>query len=110
MTIDGYAYIPNASEPGQLMLHIDSVPVDGPYWILEVGPINSSTKLYEWAVVSDPTMLSLFILARDAETFSEKYESDVLALVKSLGFTGALNSPVKLYQGSDCKYENGSKK
>ena len=39
MTIDGYAYIPDSSEPGKLLLHFDSVPTDGPYWILEYGPI-----------------------------------------------------------------------
>ena len=78
-TIDGYAYQPDASKPGQLKLHIDSVPVDGPYYILSLGPINAG-GLYDWAVVSDPFGLSLFILARDPG------EWGIIYIKKSYGF------------------------
>jgi apolipoprotein D and lipocalin family protein len=104
-TIDGYAYQPDATKPGQLKLHIDSVPVDGPYYIYALGPINAETKLYDWAVVSDPFMLSLFILSRDHAVFVEKYEKDVLALVESLGFTSSMSKPIVVPQGASCKYE-----
>jgi lipocalin len=107
MSIDGYAYYESAAaakmEPGQLKLHFDVTPVDGSYWVLALGPIVNG--FYEWAVVSDPTMLSLFILARDVETFYSLYEQEVIALVESLGFTKAWNKPLPLYQGDDCNYE-----
>lgn len=106
LTIDGYAYQPDATKPGQLKLHIDSVPVDGPYYIYALGPINTQTKLYEWAVVSDPFKLSLFILSRDHTVFVDKYEKDVLALVSSLGFTSSMTKPIAVPQGGDCKYES----
>ena len=106
-TVDGYAYYKSpeaaAAEPGQLMLHFDIAPSDGPYWVLALGPIVNG--YYEWTVVSDPTMLSLFIMARDAATFHAKYEEDVLKLVESIGFTSPYNKPVALYQGPKCSYE-----
>ena len=79
------------------------MPVDGPYYVYALGPIVSGQ--YQWAVVSDPFMLSLFILSRDHATFVAKYEQDVLALVASLGFTSSLSKPVQVKQGGDCKYE-----
>ena len=107
-TIDGYAYYdsPEAAleNPGQLKLHFDIVPTDGPYWILALGPIESG-GLYAWTVVSDPFMLSLFILARNVEEFHEKYETEVITLVANLGFTNSYNRPIPVYQGSDCVYE-----
>lgn len=102
-TIDGYAYQPDASKPGQLKLHIDSVPIDGPYYIYALGPIVNG--LYDWAVVSDPFSLSLFILARDPAVFATKYEADVLALVTTLGFTSSMSKPIAVPQGGSCKYE-----
>jgi len=108
VTIDGYAYYESpesaAAEPGQLKLHFDSVPTDGPYWVLALGPYDAN-GFYAWTVVSDPFQLSLFILARDVETFSAKYESEVLTLVESLGYTKTYNEPIPLYQGDDCVYE-----
>ena len=42
---NGYAYYKNISEPGQLNVHLDGVPVDSPYWIV---------KLVVDAAVSEP--------------------------------------------------------
>lgn len=33
----GHAYTKDASKPGQLTVHLDGLPVDGPYWVLAVG-------------------------------------------------------------------------
>lgn len=33
----GYAYSEDASKPGQLKVHLEGVPVDGPYWVLALG-------------------------------------------------------------------------
>jgi apolipoprotein D and lipocalin family protein len=104
--IDGYAYVPDAEEPGQLKVHFDTTPVDAPYWVLELGPVNSDS-LYDWAVVSDPLEVTLFILARDVETFRSKYETDVLALVEDLGFTNFYNKPTETLQ-DDCTYSEAS--
>jgi len=103
-SISGYAWIPDATQPGQLKLHLDGVPFTGDYWVYSLGPKNTKTGLYEWAVVSDPYKVSLFILARNPTTFAAKYQTQVLALVKSMGFTNFLNKPVAVPQPSTCVY------
>jgi apolipoprotein D and lipocalin family protein len=87
--IEGYAYYGNTNKnpnlfPGQLTVHLDGVPRDSPYWIYDLGPVIDNK--YEWAIVSDPVMLSLFVLARDVENFYEKYDSEVLSILTKYGF------------------------
>mmetsp|Transcript_11307 Transcript_11307/g.15578 ORF Transcript_11307/g.15578 Transcript_11307/m.15578 type:complete len:173 (-) Transcript_11307:203-721(-) len=111
-TIDGYAYQTNpTSQPGQLKVVFDSddaAPFPAPYWILELGPINSA-GLYDYAIVSDNVSAFLFVLARDVETFNSKYKADVSATLKKLGFTGT-TAPIDTYHGADCVYESTSRK
>jgi len=106
--IDGYAYQTNPSaQPGQLKVHFDSseaAPFDAPYWVLELGPINSK-GLYDYAIVSDNLSQFLFVLARDVKTFKTTYEKDVLATLQTLGFTG-YKKPIATYQEPDCVYES----
>ena len=40
--INGYAYYKNTSEPGKLTVHLESVPVDSPYWIIKLGEIQNN--------------------------------------------------------------------
>mmetsp|Transcript_64526 Transcript_64526/g.139587 ORF Transcript_64526/g.139587 Transcript_64526/m.139587 type:complete len:202 (-) Transcript_64526:113-718(-) len=104
--IDGYAYGSNPEEPGQLKVHFDSdeaAPFDAPYWILDLGPINSD-NLYDWAIVSDNLSYFLFVLARDVKTFNEQYKDEVYAKLDELGFEGR-RAPIDTYHGDDCVYE-----
>ena len=103
-TIDGYAIVPNAEEPGQLEVFFDTSPVGAPYWVLALGPLNAD-GLYDYAVVSDPFKAYLFVLTRDVDTFTEKYDKEVLAELESLGFNKKFNTPIATYQGKDCVYE-----
>lgn len=51
----GHAYTKDASKPGQLTVHLDGVPVDGPYWVLAVGDeqgVRASSYLFFY--VSSP--------------------------------------------------------
>lgn len=102
-TIEGYAYVPNPAEPGQLMVVLDGVPGAAPYWVAALGPVNSA-KLYDYSLVSDNTGSFLFVLARDVEDFNAKYDAEVKTLMKELGFTGTYKAPYSMYQGSDCLY------
>ena len=104
-TIDGYAFVPDASEPGKLTLHLDGVPVDGSYWVMSLGPINADGQ-YDYSLVSDNIGLSLYVLARDYNTFNEKYLDDVMKQLEDLGFSDRLTKPVTTYQGADCKFES----
>eukprot|EP01038_Epipyxis_sp_PR26KG_P007835 gene7835-10641_t len=105
--IDGYAYQTDAtSHPGQLKVVFDSddaSPFPAPYWILELGPINSD-GLYDYAIVSDNFSSTLFVLARNVNTFNTQYKASVSATLTKLGFTGK-TAPIDMYQNSDCIYE-----
>lgn len=105
--IDGYAYQTDAvNQPGQLKVVFespDAAPVPAPYWILALGPINKD-NYYDWAIVSDNLSSSLFVLARDPDTFKAKYDTEVLQKCTELGFTGR-SAPIAIYQGHDCNYE-----
>jgi lipocalin len=103
-TIDGRGWQPQSSDPGKLMVQFASggLPFPAPYWVLALGPIVNSK--YCWAIVSDPLSLFLYILVRNVDVYETMYKTEIMALVKKLGFVG-IRAPIDTYQGSDCKYE-----
>lgn len=105
--IDGYAKQTKPDTyPGQLSVvfnSTDASPFPAPYWILELGPINSD-GLYDYAIVSDPFSAFLFVLARDVATYNDKYKTSVEATLVELGFVGR-TAPIDTYHESDCVYE-----
>jgi lipocalin len=95
-----------AIAPGKFRLNLDSTvsPVDGVYWIVEVGEIGDNGK-YEWAIVSAPYSTVLFILARDVDRFRADLEATALDKAAGYGFTQFYNKPVPIYQSTtDCAY------
>lgn len=106
--IDGYAYQTKPDTyPGQLKVVFnssDAAPFPAPYWILELGPVNTN-GLYDWAIVSDSISEFLFVLARDVATFNSQYKESVYTELTKLGFTGK-TAPIDTYQGADCVYES----
>lgn len=87
--INGYAYYSSSNKnpkqfPGQLTVHLDGVSRDSPYWVYDLGP--QTNEQYEWAIVSDPVFLSLFVLARNVDTFYQDYNSEVLTILDDYGF------------------------
>ena len=102
--IEGYAYysynIDPKLFPGQLTVHLNGVPHDAPYWVYNLGPENPDNNgYYDWAIVSDPMMLSLFVLARNVDIYYNKYDDEVISILDSYGF----NSLVNITQ-TNCKY------
>jgi lipocalin len=73
--INGYAYYKNSSEPGQLTVHLDGVPVDAPYWIIKLGDIVNNQ--YQYAIITSPSGISLWVLTRDLDSFKQFYEEEV---------------------------------
>jgi lipocalin len=71
--IKGYAYS-TGSEPGKLTVHLDGVPVDSPYWIIKLG---DSLEKYTYSIITVPSGISLWVLARNVEEFYEKYDEEV---------------------------------
>lgn len=103
--INGYAYVPDITEPGKLNLHFYSNKApqgDASYWVLALGPVNKY-NLYDWSIVSDKISTFLYVLARDVDNFNEIYKDEVLNKVKELGFTGRKEA-IATYQEEDCIY------
>ena len=90
--IFGYAEAADPSAPGELTVYLQGVPVGAPYWIFTLGAVVNGQ--YEYAVVSDPLQLTLFVLARNVTTWYSKYNATVYASLLAEGFNNFLNSPV----------------
>ncbi|CAM9860072.1 unnamed protein product [Ascophyllum nodosum] len=103
ITMDGYAYYKDKSEPGKLTVHLNGLPLDAPYWVVALGDEDGDGD-YPWSIVSDPLRAFLFVLVRDSETFfGSQAETDVLAKCKEMGFTSFWNTPQKTVQ-EGCEY------
>ena len=100
-TITGSAYYDDDNEGGELTVELEGTPAPAPYWVIELGPIVDED--YDYAIVSDNTQLSLFVLARDVDRFFDLYEDDVLDSVENMGFTRKFNMPILVNQTS-CEY------
>lgn len=85
--------------PSELTVHLQGVPVGAPYWIVGLGqPTYGKEGLYEWAVVSDPLQVSLFVLARNVTQYNMYWNETVFELLDAEGFTGLLDSPEQTIQ------------
>jgi len=73
--ISGYGYYKNASEPGKLTVHLDGVPVDSPYWIVKLGEVVENQ--YQYSIITTPSGISLWVLARDVDVFMKNYNTEV---------------------------------
>jgi lipocalin len=82
--ISGYAYCKNPLSPGKLMVHLEGVPVDGPYWIVKLGEIVNDE--YTYSIITVPSGISLWVLARDVDTFMEYYDDEVNDFLEEYGF------------------------
>jgi lysozyme C len=82
--INGYGYYKNVSEPGQLTVHLDGVPVDSPYWIVKLGEIVENQ--YQYTIITTPSGISLWVLTRDVNTFNELYEDEVKEFLNTYNY------------------------
>ena len=82
--ITGYAYYTNTSEPGKLTVHLDGVPVDSPYWVVNLGEIVNNK--YQYSIITTPSGVSLWVLARDISEFYEKYDLEVQQFLNNNNF------------------------
>lgn len=82
--ITGYAYYKNLSEPGKLTVHLEEVPVDSPYWIVKLGEIKNNQ--YQYSIITTPSGVSLWVLARDVDTFMKLYDEEVSEFLRQYHF------------------------
>lgn len=101
VTADGFAFTPSASFPGQLTVRFDNASDtygnNFEYWIIELGPVIRGQ--YEYSIVTDSMLQTLFVLARNVEEFKLRYNRDVQDTLKYYGFQG-----IPTYQALDCDY------
>jgi hypothetical protein len=82
--ISGYGYYTNISEPGKLTVHLDGVPVDSPYWIIQLGEVVDQE--YSYTIITTPSYISLWVLARNSTAFFELYDKEVVAFLDQYHF------------------------
>ena len=68
-------------------------------WVFILGPQTyegdaACSPCYEYAAVSDPFDLTLWVLARDPATFNAQYNATVFQQLTKLGFTTDFNKPI----------------
>mmetsp|Transcript_124904 Transcript_124904/g.249405 ORF Transcript_124904/g.249405 Transcript_124904/m.249405 type:complete len:198 (-) Transcript_124904:240-833(-) len=106
--VNGYA-IADPSTAGQFQVFLG--PTADPkkpnsfsssnYVVIMLGPLIDG--LYDYAVVTDPSMKSLYVLTRNPSRFQKQYNDAVLKHLRELGFTGLINKPLKTNQ-EGCSY------
>jgi lipocalin len=95
--ISGYAYYKNVSEPGQLTVHLNGTPVDAPYWIVKLGEIMNDQ--YQYSIITTPSSISLWVLARDIKYFLENYDKEVIEFLEKYNY-----KYVTIKQDDTCRY------
>lgn len=96
-SISGYGYYKNVSDPGQLTVHLDGVPVDSPYWVIKLGELFDNE--YQYSIISVPSGISLWVLTRDIERFYDLYAGEVKDFLQKYDF-----KYVTITQ-TDCNYD-----
>ena len=102
--IAGYAYYKNVSEPGKLTVHLDGTPVDAPYWVVSLGEV--SNQQYQYSIVTTPSGISLWVLARNVDVFLRNYDSEVRAFLDAGSYKYVVIEQDRLQcQSSEAKLE-----
>merc|ERR1711862_886620 len=109
VAVHGWA-TPNPNHAGEFQVVLGP-PGPGPksavaykeanFLVIGLGPVVDGK--YDFAIVTDPTLLSLYVLTRNVTRFQEKHDADVLKMLKDFGFTNFLNKPLKTQQ-KNCAY------
>ena len=93
--ITGYAYYKDGNSGGELTVQLDGQG-EAPYWVIELGPIVNNQ--YDYSIVSDNFKISLFVLARNVESYFKYYNDQVQVSLQNFGFTNKLNKPIQTDQ------------
>lgn len=73
-------------------------------WVVKLGPPTFGEGLYQYSVVTDNLQITLFVLARDVDTFKSQYDEQVRNWLTENGFTRFYNKPVATLQNKECIY------
>jgi len=93
-----------ATSDGSLSVYLQIPPpgpqgIPAPYDIILLGPATYGPYgLYQYAVVSDPLEVSLFVLARDVDLYYGQFNATVMETLEKDGFLNPINKPVMTIQ------------
>ena len=74
-------------------------------WVVKLGPPSFGEQgLYQYSVVTDNFLATLFVLARDVDTFRSQYDEEVKSWLADNGFTYPWNKPIATVQDDACLY------
>ena len=74
-------------------------------WVVKLGPASFSDQhLYQYSVITDGFQVTLFVLARDVNTFKSRYDEEVKEWLKENGFSHVFNKPIATLQSDECIY------
>jgi lipocalin len=79
-TISGYAYYEDKFQPGKLTVHLEGTPKDAPYWVVKLSDVVDNQ--YQYSIITTPSGLAMWVLARDLELFYEIYDAEVLEFLE----------------------------
>ena len=92
--INGYAYYKNEldakNNQGKLIVHLEDVKYDAPYWIVNIGPVINN--YYDWVIITDPLKLSLFVLTRNVDRFYNDYNDEVEDILYNYGYDNVIET------------------
>ena len=89
---------------GSLSVYLQIPPpgpqgIAAPYDIILLGPATHGPfGLYEYAVVSDPLEISLFVLVRDVDDYYARFNKTVMETLRADGFINPINEPRQTVQ------------
>lgn len=72
-------------------------------WVIHLSEVGKD-GLYDYAVLTDPQLAELMVLARNVRIFEEQYEVDIISWLLSEGFTTDEKKPQIIYHDSSCHY------
>jgi len=102
-----HGYATKTGTVGQLSVHLETVPIAAPYWVIKLGPPTYGPNgLYQYSVVTDNLKATLFVLARNVTTFYNDYDAEVTQFLKEQGFSSSLNKPVQTVHNDQCIYND----
>ena len=74
-------------------------------WVVKLGPASFGEEgLYQYSVITDNLQATLFVLARDVDTFKSQYDEEVTTWLAENGFTHFYNKPIPTVQNKKCIY------
>ncbi|CAD6193027.1 unnamed protein product [Caenorhabditis auriculariae] len=83
----GYSIV---KSPGELIYRTTNNQDDVTVHVLHVGPLNDNNQ-YEYAIMSTNCNFPLYVFARDAVTYKQKYETEVTEILETKGLVNGFS-------------------